>query len=65
MSDLDSWQTNAPGPAVRIEGSNVALWVIGSNRYRVTWAGKDMEVEGYAEAQALGRELAETERRSR
>jgi hypothetical protein len=63
MSNPDSWQTNAPGPAVTIEGSDVAIWVLGAGRFRLTWAGEDQEVEGFVEAQALAHELAETERR--
>jgi hypothetical protein len=53
VSDPDPWQTNAAAPFLQIEGSEVAVWSLGDEQFRVT----------NSEALALAHELAELERR--
>jgi hypothetical protein len=61
----DPWQTNAAAPFLQIEGTEVAVWSLGSGRYRVTAPGSEQEVEGYEAARELAAELAGREQADR
>jgi hypothetical protein len=64
MPDPEPWQTNAAAPFLQIEGSEVAVWSLGSGWFRVTAPGFEQEVEGYDAACELAAELAGRERAS-
>jgi hypothetical protein len=54
----EPWQTNASAPFLVIDGTDVAIWAQGKDRFRVTWPGGEKIVEGYDVTQALADERA-------
>ena len=56
----EPWQSGAAGPCVTIESpaGPVELWVLGSQRYRVTAPSGEQVVEGYQQAREVAHELA-------
>ena len=55
----EPWQTNAPGAFLTI-GDVSVVWTLGEQRFRVVSPDGDEEVEGFAEARRLARQLAGT-----
>jgi hypothetical protein len=54
----ERWQTNATGPCLTIEGADVAVYVLGQQRYRIVAPDAERVVEGFGQARMLAHRLA-------
>jgi hypothetical protein len=54
----EPWQVTHAAPFLMVEGSDVAVWALGGERFRVEHPDGSGEVEGFERARQISHELA-------
>jgi len=55
----EPWESGAAGPFLWIEGSQVEVWALGEDRFRITAPGHERIVVGFEETERAADALAE------